>query len=354
MKPNLRAVARWAWLPLGIAAGTYYATPRILKRAFAPPQRDAENTPRDLGLAAEQIWLTSVNGTRLHGWFIPAETQSPAVVVLHGWGSNAASMLPLAPHLHQAGFHTLFLDARNHGLSEHDRFTSMPRFAEDLDVAVGWLQDHPAVTSVGVIGHSVGAGAAIFSASRSEKLDAIVSVSAPAHPGDMMRTQMAAIPRPLLNLILGAVQQLIGYQFDSFAPRARIGSVKAPILLVHGAADTVVPIEDLYQLAAAQPNAEVLVVPDGGHSDLEPFERYVGAITGFFDRQMPHQESENHEGESSMQKRTQYPDGVLELGADGHVRRPGTRTETTHRERPPQSGRCRSQTRSKRAPPRID
>lgn len=287
MKSSPRALIWWALLPIGIAAGTYYAAPRMLRRRFAPPQRNADQTPEDFGLSGQQVWLKSVTGTRLHGWFIPVETQAPAVVVLHGWGGNAALMLPLAPHLHEAGLHTLFLDARNHGFSEHDSFTSMPRFAEDLEVAVGWLQDQPAVTSVGVIGHSVGAGAAILSASRSGMLDAVVSVSAPAHPGDMMRRQMAAIPTPMVNLILGAVQQMIGYEFDSFAPRARIGLVGAPILLVHGSADTVVPIGDLHELAAAQPNAEILVVPDGGHSDLEPFERHFGAITGFFDRHMP-------------------------------------------------------------------
>ena len=43
-------------------------------------------------------------------------------------------MLPLAPHLHRAWFHTLFLDARNYGFSEHNSLKSMPRFAEDLEV----------------------------------------------------------------------------------------------------------------------------------------------------------------------------------------------------------------------------
>ena len=121
MKPNLRTVARWSWLPLGSAAGTYYATPRILRHAFAPPQRDTERSPRDLGLPEEEVWLKSLTGTRPHGWFIPVEAHSPAVVVLHGWGGNSALMLRLAPHLHEAGFHTVFVDARNHGLSEHDR-----------------------------------------------------------------------------------------------------------------------------------------------------------------------------------------------------------------------------------------
>lgn len=286
MAAGLHTMSRWIWLPIAIAAGAYYAAPRVLKRAFAPPQRDAEQTPADLGLPGEQVWLDSVTGTRLHGWFIPVEDRAPAVIVLHGWGGNAALMLPLAPHLHRAGFHAPFLDARNHGLSEHDRFTSMPRFAEDLEVAGDWTRAHPAVTSVGVIGHSVGAGAAILSASRGDRFDAVISVSAPAHPGDMMREQMASIPKPILTLILGAIQNIIGYRFDAFAPRNRIPLVGAPVMLVHGAADRVVPIGSLHELAAAQPDAETLVVPDGGHSDLAPFETRVGEMTDFLDRHL--------------------------------------------------------------------
>ena len=162
----------------------------------------------------------------------------------------------------------------------------MPRFAEDLEVATGWTRAHPAVTSVGVIGHSVGAGAAILSASRGDRLDAVVSVSAPAHPGDMMREQMSRIPKPLLTLILGAIQRTIGYRFDAFAPRNRIAFVNAPVMLVHGDADQLVPIDNLYELSAAQPDAEVLVVPDGGHSDLAPFETYIGGITDFLNRHL--------------------------------------------------------------------
>jgi len=178
----------------------------------------------------------------------------------------------------------MFLDARNHGLSEHDSFTSMPRFAADLDVAAAWLRDHEEVTEVAVIGHSVGAGAAILSASRGDVVDAVVSVSAPAHPGDMMRRQLAAIPRPIVDLVLAAVQRVIGHRFDSFAPRARIGLVDAPILLVHGAMDTVVPRGSLDELAAAQPDADVLLVPDGGHSDLAPFQRDFAAVIDFLHR----------------------------------------------------------------------
>lgn len=274
------------WVPIAVALGGFLAAPRILARKFAPPQRDASQTPADFGLPQESVWLESTSGKRLHAWFIPIDRRAPLVIVLHGWGGNAALMLPLAPHVHKAGYHALFLDARNHGLSEHDRFTSMPRFAEDLEVAAAWARSHPDVTSVGVIGHSVGAGAAIYSASRNDGLDAVVSVSAPAHPGDMMRGQMNRVPGPLRDFILWTIQRTIGHRFDDFAPRNRIVDVTVPIMLVHGAADQVVPVSNLYELSVANPKAEILVIAGAGHSDLKPFEAHVDEITEFLDRHL--------------------------------------------------------------------
>ncbi len=267
-------------------AGAIYAAPRLVKKAFAPPQRDSANSPRDLGLPEEQVWLRSATGTGLHAWFIPVGKPAPLVIVLHGWGGNASLMLPLAPHIHTAGFHSLFLDARNHGHSEHASFSSMPRFAEDLEAAADWASEQAQVTTTGVIGHSVGAGAAILSASRSDRYSAVVSVSSFAHPGEMMREQMDRIPGPVLNIILEIVQRTIGYRFETFAPRYRLPKVQAPVLLVHGDKDPVVPISDLHELSSIRPDAEVLVVPDGGHSDLAPFEPYVERITAFLKRHL--------------------------------------------------------------------
>jgi uncharacterized protein len=243
-------------------------------------------TPGDLGLAAEQVWLESNGGTRLHGWFVPVAGPAPAVLVVHGWGGSASLMLPFAPELHRAGFHAFFLDVRNHGLSEPDRFVSMPRFADDLEEALDWLSERPEVTTIGVIGHSVGAGAAIFSASRGRSPEAVVSVAAPADPGDLMRELMARLPRPLLGAALAVVQRIIGARFEDFAPRHRISLVESPMLLVHGDADSVVPVASLHELAVAQPRAELLVVEGGGHSDFERFAPHIGEITGFLSRHL--------------------------------------------------------------------
>lgn len=243
---------------------------------------DGESTPPTTDAPpGRDVWIDSSGGIRLHAWFVPVGRLAPAVIVIHGWGGSADALLPLAPHIHRAGFHGLFLDVRNHGLSDRDRFVSMPRFAEDLETATAWIREHPDVTSVGVIGHSVGAGAAILSASRSDAFAALVSVAAPADPERLMREQMSSLPGPLVAAALAVIQRIIGQDFADFAPHNRIPLVSTPMLLVHGDDDRIVPVSSLHALSGAQPNAEVLLVPGGGHSDLHRFLGHIGQINEF-------------------------------------------------------------------------
>ncbi len=257
--------------------------PRVLRRHMAPPQRPQPHTPSDLGLAEVPLTLQSATGTELHAWFIPVDGVAPAVVVLHGWGANASLMLPLAPHLHRAGIHSLFLDARNHGRSEHDDFVSMPRFAEDLEVAIDWLTAREDVSGIGVIGHSVGAGAALLAGSRRSDLGAIVSVSAFAHPGEIMAAAppISRMPYRFRSGVLRTMEKTIGARFDEIAPRATVTRVRAPLMLVHGDSDRVVPLANMHELAEKAPEARTLVIPGADHGSLDAFEPYVGTILGF-------------------------------------------------------------------------
>lgn len=227
------------------------------------------------------VWIDDPDGLRLHAWFVPVGCSAPAVIVIHGWGSRSDAMLPLASHIHRMGLHGLFLDVRNHGLSDRDRFVSMPKFADDLETAAVWLREHPDVESIGVIGHSVGAGAAILSASRGDRFDALVSIAAPADPERLMRAQMSSIPEPLVSIALAGIQRIIGQDFAEFAPRNRIPLVSTPVMLVHGDDDRIVPISSLHVLSAAHPGAEVLLVAGGGHDDFDRFLDHIEAIIEF-------------------------------------------------------------------------
>ena len=268
-------------VPVGLAVGAALAAPPLLKRLFAVPQRAVpDTTPAHLGLEGEHVWIDGPSGKRLHAWFIPVDTEAPAVVVLHGWGGNATDMLPIAPGINSVGFHALFLDARTHGLSDNEDFMSMPRFAEDLDTALAWLHARDDVTTVGVIGHSVGAAAAILAASRDTTIDAVVAVASFAHPEELM-WRAIPYPAPVKWTLLRIIRRMIGVSFDDIAPRNRIGEVKVPVLLLHGDADDVVPVEDALSLHEHLPSSRLITVPGGKHADLEAFEPYFEQVDDF-------------------------------------------------------------------------
>lgn len=265
--------------------------PAGLRRLFRPGRAPGPS-PAELGLAAEDVAIATARGKRLSAWFVaPDPAPGPAVTVLHGWGSSAAELLPLAAPLHRAGLGVLLLDARCHGRSDDDDFASMPRFAEDLDHALDWLKARPEVdpARVAAIGHSVGGAAVILAASRRGDLRAAVAVSAFAHPRWMMRRWLRAfrIPYPVLGWwVLRHVERAIGHRYDDIAAVGVVARVRCPLLLVHGSDDCQVPASDARAIVAARGEAPVeLVLVDGfGHGDPATVERMVPALMGFLTR----------------------------------------------------------------------
>ncbi|MGB5167105.1 MAG: alpha/beta fold hydrolase [Acidimicrobiia bacterium] len=267
-------------VPMAALGALALATPRLLKRAFAPPVREIQGEPDDYGLAGADIWIDGPNGKRLHAWWIPVEGSAPAVIVLHGWGGNSADMLPIGPGLVASGFHVLFLDARKHGLSDDEDFMSMPRFAEDLTTAIEMVNGREDVNGIAVIGHSVGAAATIYAASTDRRIDAVVAVAPFAHPAEMMR-QNFRFPAPVTWVLLEVVERMIGHDYDDIAPRNRIADITAPVMLMHGDADAVIPIGDSIDLHRRLPESELVVVPNGTHADLDPFRQFFPAVDTF-------------------------------------------------------------------------
>jgi dipeptidyl aminopeptidase/acylaminoacyl peptidase len=145
----------------------------------------------------------------------------------------------------------------------------MPRFAEDIGAGLDWLRAQPGIDAgrLTLVGHSVGAGAALLHASRRHDVRAVVSLSAFAHPHDIMRRFMAdkRVPYPIVGwYVMRHVQRVIGARFDDFAPLHTIARVRCPVLLVHGTGDADVPLQDAQRLQAASAGARLLLV-DGGH-----------------------------------------------------------------------------------------
>ncbi len=265
----------------------------MLRRSLRAPRVVESASLAQLGLSGREVRLPTQRGKQLFGWLLPgnAETPSPAVVVLHGWGANAEMMLPLARPLQAAGFTVLLIDARNHGASDADTFSSMPRFAEDLDAAIDWLKVQPEAIPdrIAIIGHSVGAAASLLSASRRHDLSGVISLAAFAHPADMMRRWLATKGLPFFPLgwyVLHYVQHVIGHRFDAIAPINTLPRITCPVLLVHGADDSTVPVSDAHALFARRPSERMqlrvqLRVYPGEHDATNELERHTDELIAF-------------------------------------------------------------------------
>lgn len=273
---TLTALVASAALALAIWAGL-----RGLRRSLTPA-RLTDPPPLAPGDPAPQtVWVPAPNGSRLHALWLPAGSAThpaPAAVLLHGWGGNGATLWAAARALHGAGFAVLLPDARNHGLSSASDHSSLPRFAQDLDTALDWVRAQPSVDHqrLCALGHSVGAAAALLCASRRSDLTAVVSVSAFAHPEQVMRRWLSVRHLPYWPLgwaINRWVEHVIGHRFNDIAPVNTIARVACPVWLVHGLADDVVPLACAQQLMANAPAGRVhlLAVP-GNHErfDNEP------------------------------------------------------------------------------------
>lgn len=281
------AAAAVLWV--SVRAGVHWA----IRRSLAAPRIVEQSSPAALGLAFASVRIPTVRGRHLHGWFVPpasaAGSRVPAAIVMHGWGGNCELMLPLCRPLHASGFATLFVDARCHGRSDDDSFASLPRFAEDVRAALGWLgaRDEVDPTRVALVGHSVGAGAVLLAAVGRPEVSAVVSISAFAHPADMMRRWLAArrVPVVIGRYILAYVQDVIGHRFDDIAPVRSIARLSCPVLLIHGDRDPVVPIEDADRLYAARADERVeRLILKGDHEAFDDVERELGALSSFLRR----------------------------------------------------------------------
>lgn len=259
----------------------------IIHVGFRAPRHREKGSPADHGLTYREVSIRTFEGKRLYAWWLPASSISPTIILLHGWGGNAEFMLPLAVPFQNAGLNVLLLDARNHGQSDSASFSSLPRFAEDVSSAISWVKMEGGEQGgmIALLGHSVGAGAVLYEASRRDDISAVISVSAFAHPEWMMRRYLRRfrIPEIVTTWVLRYVEWIIRHRFEEIAPMNTACKVKCPILLVHGKMDETVPVTDTL---AIQKNCdinsiELLLIDDAGHDSVEKVEQHGYQLVDF-------------------------------------------------------------------------
>lgn len=262
-------------------------------RGLRAPRVPHDDAIRALGLPQDRlraVRLPGPGGRQLAAWLaLPAQippSGAPAVLAMHGWGANASMMCPVVTPLLDAGMAVLLLDARCHGDSDDVPFTSMPRFAEDIDAALRWLRRLGDIDGrrIALLGHSVGAAAALLYAAHADTAQpvrAVISLAAFAHPQEMMRRWLVAhhLPYPVIGwYVLRHVQWVIGARFDDIAPQHTVALVTCPVMLVHGRDDTTVPVDDALRLQRVAHQGELDKRPWWQRSSVETVPKLTGDL----------------------------------------------------------------------------
>lgn len=234
---------------------------RRIERAMTfHPERYAPGDAWRLPARGEDVWLTSADNVRLHGWFVRAAAE-PAVgtfIYFHGNGGNLSYIGWLAEALSERGFDVLMLDYRGYGRSEGEALDEHGIYA-DADAAYDYLTRERKVSPERIIlyGQSLGTTAAVDVASRRSCAGVVLE------SGLSSAREMAALILP------PGFRWLHGLAKNSFASTRKLESVRCPVLVTHGALDRTIPVEQgqLLYNAAREPK-RLLIIPDAGHNDM--------------------------------------------------------------------------------------
>ncbi|WP_439574341.1 alpha/beta hydrolase [Phreatobacter sp.] len=233
---------------------------------FPDPQVVA---PAAVGLEAEVLSRQAADGVTLTMWWVPPQGDRPVVVYFHGNGGNLAYRAAVFRDLTAAGHGLLALSYRGYGGSGGS--PSEAGLILDARAAYEAARERAPAAGIVAYGESLGTGVAV-------RLAAERSVS-----GLILEAPFTAVEDRASELFWYLpVRMLLA---DRCRSRDHIAAVRAPLLVLHGDADTVIPVghgRALFQLAN-EPKT-FAHFPGAGHNDLwsrggrEEVLRFLGGL----------------------------------------------------------------------------
>ncbi len=231
---------------------------------FFFPEKRLLRTPTQLNLVYEDVYFETIDKLRLHGWWLPTKKPLATILFLHGNAENISTHIASVAWLPAAGFNVFLFDYRGYGLSQGE-----PNFKglhQDVEAALATVKQRKDVSpNLILFGQSLGASIAITSLAASkykESVRVLIIDSAFAGFRQIAREKLSDL------WITWAFQWPLSLAFDNtYKPLEAISSISPiPILIIHGAADKVVPVHHAEQLyAAAKEPKKLWIVPNSGH-----------------------------------------------------------------------------------------
>lgn len=238
----LASILAGLYLALCLAAFTLqramlYPAPRT---TALPESRGFSRLPLDAGLHVDLLHL-------------PAREGAPTVVHFHGNGEQLLDQQQLGAALRARGVGFVAVEYPGYGASPGTPTEECIYAAAEAALLLLRGSGIPPEKTV-LSGRSLGTGVAVEMARRGHG-SRVILVS----PYTSI-TDMAALTFPLLPTRL-----LVRDRFDTASKAA---AVEVPVLIIHGEADSLIPVEMARKLGERFPRATVQIVPGAGHNDV--------------------------------------------------------------------------------------
>ncbi len=239
-------------------------------RLIFRPTRNFVGYPRDVGLNAEDVFFTTQDEVRLHGWLFVTEQEAPYLLFCHGNAGNISDRLLNVKLLLEVPLNVFIFDYRGYGKSE-GKPTENGVYT-DARAAWDYLHLEIGVPSKQIIlfGRSLGGTVALdLALNRSIRCLILESTFV-----------------SLKDLVKRVFPYFLFYPFlpSKFRNDEKIDQIDIPVLIIHGRADRTVPWSQGWRLyEMAKEPKEFWLVERAQHTDafeVDP-SGYVGKLRDF-------------------------------------------------------------------------
>lgn len=232
------------------------------------------------GAKAVQLALTDCTAMT---YLFEAEKSAPRVLVVHGWGSGAAYLAPLARGLHAAGNRVVALDLPGHGRSG-GRILDMRRAVEAIGAAA---REHGPFDAI--VAHSFGGAATIAATSGliacvpRVKAGRLVIIGAPSRLDFIFKgfARMMGLSKAMLARMEEQARRETGLHPDSFDGARLVSRLGIPTLIVHAHDDKEVPADNAKAYEGVSPAIAVHWADGLGHRRIVRDERVIEGVAAF-------------------------------------------------------------------------
>jgi uncharacterized protein len=245
---------KWLLIVALAGYGVFVALFYVAQRKMQYFPESVRTTPAAVGLPeAEEIMLDTADGERVIVWHLPPRGDKPVVLYLHGNGASLRWRVDRFRALTADGTGLVALSYRGYGGSSGS--PTEAGLIKDAEAAYAFTVARYAPSRIVLWGESLGTGVAVALAAE-KPVGHVVLQSPFSSAADVGAERYWFVPVRLLMK-------------DQFRSDLRIGKVTAPVLVLHGDQDQVVPFalgERLYGLINAP--KRFVGFPGAGHNDL--------------------------------------------------------------------------------------